>query len=32
MIEIIDCKPLSEAKVRATGNKWAMENFIATHY
>lgn len=62
MIEIIDCKPLSEAteeeladlrrngwipenerrkptpfqrtesKVRATGNKWAMENFIAAHY
>lgn len=62
MIEIISCKPLSEAtpeeldnlrkngwlpeepvkkqtplqrteaKVRATGNRWAMENFIAAHY
>lgn len=62
MIEVISCKPLSEAtpeelvdlrrngwlpeeerrimtpfqrteaKVRATGNRWAMENFIAAHY
>jgi len=22
----------AEAKVRATGNKWAIENFMATHY
>ena len=62
MLEILECKPLSEAtpeeleelkrngwkpkaepkkqtpfqrteaKIRATGNRWAIENFVATHY